>query len=98
MILITGASGLLGANLLSLAHQQGREAVGLYHRHSIQLPGVKLLPVDLTDPAETEKIFQELSSAQVVHCAAATDVDWCEAHPYEADRLNADSFDAYKQI
>jgi dTDP-4-dehydrorhamnose reductase len=89
MILITGASGLLGANLLSLAHEQGREAVGLYHRHPLHLAGVKLLAMDLTDPAEAKRIFQELLPSQVMHCAAATDVDWCEAHPHEANRLNA---------
>jgi dTDP-4-dehydrorhamnose reductase len=88
MILITGASGLLGANLLSLAREQGREAVGLHHRHPIHMPGAKLLSLDLTDPIETERIFQELLPAQVVHCAAATDVEWCEAHPNEAHSLN----------
>jgi dTDP-4-dehydrorhamnose reductase len=89
MILITGASGLLGANLLSLAHEQGRETVGIYHRHAVHLAGVRLQAVDLTDLTQTERIFQKLSPAQVMHCAAATDVDWCEAHPHEADRLNA---------
>src|ERR1700694_3903900 len=88
MILVTGASGLLGANFLSLANEQGREAIGFYHCHPVHLSGVKLVRADLTDPVETERILQELSPAQVVHCAPATDVDWCEAHPKEAECVN----------
>jgi dTDP-4-dehydrorhamnose reductase len=88
MILVTGASGLLGASLVSLAREQGRQVVGLYHRHPVRLEGVKLLAADLADQAETSRIFQELRPSTVVHCAAATDVDWCEQHPEEAHRVN----------
>jgi dTDP-4-dehydrorhamnose reductase len=89
MILVTGASGLLGASLVSLAREQGREVVGLYHRHPLHIDGVKLLAADLTDPAAICRIFEELRPSSVVHCAAATDVDWCEEQPDEAYRINA---------
>jgi dTDP-4-dehydrorhamnose reductase len=88
MILVTGASGLLGANLVSVAQEQGREVVGLYHRHAFHVDGVKLLAVDLSDAAETDRIFRELRPSSVVHCAAATEVDWCEEHPDEAHEVN----------
>jgi dTDP-4-dehydrorhamnose reductase len=88
MILVTGASGLLGASLVSLAQQQRREVVGLYHRHSVHVDGVTLLGVDLADQAETCRVFQELRPSRVVHCAAATDVNWCEEYPEEAHRIN----------
>jgi dTDP-4-dehydrorhamnose reductase len=88
MILVTGASGLLGASLVSLAREQGREVVGLYHRHPVRIEGVKLLAADLTEQPETNRIFQELRPPSIVHCAAATDVDWCEEHPEEAQRVN----------
>lgn len=88
MILVTGASGLLGATLVSLAQEQGREVVGLYYRHPVHIAGVKLLPADLADQAETFRIFRDLKPSSVVHCAAATDVDWCEEHPDEAHRVN----------
>src|ERR1700678_2032423 len=88
MILVTGASGLLGASVISLAQTQGREVVGLYHRHPVRMDGVRCLPADLTDQAETRRIFQELGPSSVVHCAAATEVDWCEQHPEEAHRVN----------
>ena len=88
MILVTGASGLLGANLVSLAQEQGREVVGLYRRHPVRVDGVKLLPADLANQAETERILKELEPSAVVHCAALTDVDWCEEHPDEAYLVN----------
>ena len=88
MILVTGASGLFGSSLVALAQGQGREVVGLYHRHPVQMDGVKLLTSDLTDQAGTRRIFQELRPSTVVHCAAATDVDWCEEHPDEAREIN----------
>ena len=88
MILVTGASGLLGASLVSLAQARGREVVGLYHRHPIYMEGVEMRAVDLADQTETQRIFHELRPAAVVHCAAATDVDWCEEHPDEAYRVN----------
>jgi dTDP-4-dehydrorhamnose reductase len=88
MILVTGASGLLGASFVWLAQEQGREVVGLYHHHPVHIDGVKLLAADLSNEAETRRIFHELGPASVVHCAAATDVDWCEGHPDEAHRVN----------
>jgi dTDP-4-dehydrorhamnose reductase len=88
MILVTGASGLLGATLVSLAHEQGREVVGIYHCHPVRMEGVQLLAADLADEAEARRIFTELKPSHVVHCAAATDVDWCEEHPGEAHRIN----------
>lgn len=88
MILVTGASGLLGASVVSQAQGRGREVIGLYHRHPIHLEGVKLLRVDIADRAETCRIFGELRPSIVVHCAAATDVDQCEDLPDEAYRLN----------
>jgi dTDP-4-dehydrorhamnose reductase len=88
MILVTGASGLLGASFVSMAREQSREVVGLYHRHPVHVDGVKLLAADLTDQAETRRLFQELGPSGVVHCAAATNVDWCEEHPDEAHRVN----------
>jgi dTDP-4-dehydrorhamnose reductase len=89
MILVTGASGLLGASLVSLAQERGREVVGLYHRHPIYMDGVEMRAVDLVDQRETQRIFDEVRPASVVHCAAATDVDWCEEHPDESHRVNA---------
>lgn len=88
MILVTGASGLLGVSLISLAREQDREVVGLYHRHPALIDGVKLLQADLRNETEICKIFQKVEPSSVVNCAAATNVDWCEDHPGDAHVLN----------
>jgi len=61
MILVTGASGLLGASLVSLAQAQGREVVGLYHRHPVHIEGVKLLAADLSDRPKYAESSRNLS-------------------------------------
>lgn len=89
MILVTGASGLLGANLLWCACNQGREVVGIYRGHPLRIIGVPMYSLDLIDLSATRKILVTLKPECIVHCAAATNVDWCEDHPAEAERINA---------
>lgn len=88
MILVTGASGLLGSSLAALAHEQGREVCGLFHRHAIPSFGVPAYSVDLTDEAATNKILAEINPSAIIHCAAATSLEWCENHPEEAESIN----------
>jgi len=88
MILITGASGLLGASVVAFAAQRGLEVVGIYNRHSVHLGGARFAAADLTKPEEVERIFEEFRPSAVIHCAAETNVDWCEGHAAEARVLN----------
>ena len=88
MILITGASGLLGASLVALARERGLDVAGLYHRHAVNISGAISYAVDLTDASATRKIFDRLKPAIVIHCAAETNVDWCQEHPDDAFRMN----------
>jgi dTDP-4-dehydrorhamnose reductase len=86
-ILITGASGLLGANLvLDAAGQMDTAAVA--HAHRVELPGVQAFQADLAEPGAAKEILRRLRPDWVVHCAAATDVDACEDDPATAFRLN----------
>jgi len=98
MLLVTGASGLLGASLVSVASAQGRKVSGLYHRHKLQFPGIPLFQLDLTDHAATWEILRKLKPLSIVHCAAATNVDWCEDHPGEAQQINAEASSALAQM
>jgi dTDP-4-dehydrorhamnose reductase len=88
MLVITGASGLLGASMLRSAVELGEEAVGLCHRHPIHDPSVRVEKVDLTDSRATRKLLLDLQPEAIVHCAAATDVDWCEDNPEETQAIN----------
>lgn len=86
-LLVTGASGLLGANLVLTA--AGRhDIVAVCHQHPIRLDGVKTVSADLTQPGVVRGVLREQMPEWVVHCAAATDVDACEEDPEWADRLN----------
>lgn len=88
MLLITGASGLLGANLLlNVAGEQ--PVTGVYHTHRVRAPvGAAAVQVDLTDPVAVRELLLGLEPAYVVHCAALTDVDHCDQDPALAHRTN----------
>jgi len=91
MLVVTGASGLLGATVLLEAHKQGRPVAGLCHQHLLHIPDIPIHSVDLTDSSAIQKIFLSLRPMQIIHCAALTNVDWCEDHPEETNKMNADS-------
>ena len=88
MLLVTGASGLLGASVLLRARDMGQEVAGVSRRHALQVPGTVAHCVDLADQAATRRIIEHLQPTSVIHCAAATNVDWCEDHPEQAHRIN----------
>jgi dTDP-4-dehydrorhamnose reductase len=91
MLLVTGASGLLGANLLLTARRLGYETAGITNRHMLRIPGVAVLSADLTDEAGSRQLISELKPTTIIHCAAATNVDWCEDNLQEAKRINVDA-------
>ncbi|HNA61159.1 MAG TPA: SDR family oxidoreductase [Elusimicrobiota bacterium] len=91
MILVTGASGLLGSNLLLDFKKAGREVAGVYGVHPVTLAGVKTGPLDLLDNAAVDAALKALRPTWVVNTAAATNVDWCEDHPVDARRLNGEA-------
>lgn len=90
MILIAGASGLLGANLALTAVKQGREVVCVYREHALTLPGATTIKCDLTDAAAVASLVKTTHPQAIINCAALTDIDYCESHPEEARRINTD--------
>lgn len=89
-ILVTGASGLLGANIVLAARDRGLDVVALSHRHRLSDPRVRSVLLDLTDAAALDAL-RGLRPSWVVHCAAATNLERCEADEAECRRLNADA-------
>ncbi len=88
--MITGASGLLGANLVLDALGAGHQVIAVSFRHAVRHPKVESVAADLSCPGEARRILGDWRPQWVVHCAAATDVDACEAEPVKAFRLNRD--------
>ncbi len=88
MIVVTGASGLLGASVVQQALSLGLEVVGLYHSHPLEVPGAVMRPLNLIDFAATRELLAGLMPEAIVHCAAATNLDWCETHSEETEVMN----------
>lgn len=90
MILITGASGLLGANFVLVALHRAENVLATYYQHPIHFSGARCVRVDLTNHRDTDELVYSTMPTWIVHCAALTDVDWCEQHPDETWLVNHD--------
>ena len=94
-LLVTGASGMLGANLVLIA--LGRCRVTAHASPPALLPmGFESLASDLTQGGEVNRLLHELHPDWVIHCAAQADVDACERDPVMALRLNRDMRRAWR--
>lgn len=89
-ILITGSSGLLGANL---AHHYAEDSdcFGWYGSNPIEIPGVVTQQIDITDHDAVSSALEHIQPDLIIHCAAATNVEWCEKNPELAKQINEDS-------
>jgi len=78
-ILVTGANG-----------QLGQELVRLPARPDIEIAGFGRDELDVTDPEQCRNVIGSYKPEVVIHCAAYTKVDQAESEPDEAYRVNAD--------
>lgn len=78
-ILITGAGGMLGGDMVTVAE-------GLDH----QVTAMDHSTLDLTDQTAVEAAVRDEAPGVVINCAAWTDVDGAEVHEDEATRVNAE--------
>lgn len=79
-VLVTGATGLLGSEVVSAFRRDpGADVVGLGHHE-----------LDVTDEALVRSRFETLAPDLVIHCAAYTKVDDCEANEDHARCVNGD--------
>ena len=79
-ILVTGANGQLGTELVHL----------YAGRHGGEVLGVDLPNVDITDPQSVLAAFASFSPDLVINCAASTAVDAAEENEDAALVVNAD--------
>jgi dTDP-4-dehydrorhamnose reductase len=87
-LLVTGASGLLGLNLL--LGQMGRHSIVGVDRSKLGGTPFSLIKADLLDPAAVDRILERVKPDAVIHTAANANVDSCEANPQGARLLNAE--------
>jgi dTDP-4-dehydrorhamnose reductase len=86
-LLITGASGFLGWHICQLAKQEW-EIYGTYLSHSVEIPGMKMLKVNLTNFQELQRIFSDVKPTAVIHTAAQSQPNFCQTHPEESQAIN----------
>lgn len=86
-LLITGASGFLGWHLCQLAKQEW-EIYGTYFSHTVEVPNVNMLKVDLRNFQEIEQIFRQIKPTAVIHTAAQSSPNFCQTYPNESYSIN----------
>jgi dTDP-4-dehydrorhamnose reductase len=87
-IIITGISGLLGS---SLAHcfKNKYNILGLYNLHPINMKAVLTKKCDIiSNSFLLKKIVEKFNPEVIIHCAALTDVDFCEINKKLASKIN----------
>src|SRR6185503_6693481 len=89
-LVVTGGSGLLGSNLALELCRRGHEVTALYRQHRICIDRVCSVKCDLSDVSSTARLIELCDPEWIIHCAAATNLDWCERHPSECMRINAE--------
>jgi dTDP-4-dehydrorhamnose reductase len=87
-ILVTGASGQLGAYLLRELSQIRLTVAAWSGSRRGELYGIPLTPVDLTDRAAVASSFRSLGPDVVIHCAALSSVAQCYREPALAESVN----------
>jgi dTDP-4-dehydrorhamnose reductase len=88
-VLVTGASGMLGANAVQ-ALCRDHEVVAVSGASTGTVAGHRLVAADLAEPGVADALLRAHRPRLVLHCAALTDVDRCEAEPALAERVNAE--------
>ncbi|KAJ2778784.1 hypothetical protein GGI15_004073 [Coemansia interrupta] len=85
-VVITGASGLLGRQVLAEAQKrEGVDAIGL----ALTRTENGLHKLDLTDESVVHGFFQNTHPDAIIHCAAERRPDMAASNPDLAERLNA---------
>jgi dTDP-4-dehydrorhamnose reductase len=87
-ILITGSSGMLGADL-SQELKNDYEIIGADLVHSPQSTVHRFYKADITDNKSITVVVKKVNPDVVIHTAAMTDVDGCELDPKKACKINS---------
>ena len=97
-LLVTGASGLLGANLALLAQKLGYEVLGWTNSRPLVNAPFTTRAVDFGNPQDLARAFQAAEPDALINCAAQANVDAAEKQPERAYRVNAEAAGELAQI
>lgn len=88
-VVVLGASGLLGSNVVATAIDRVDDVVGTYRSTEPDV-AAPCYHCDLTEVGNGSDLLDDHEPDVVVNCAALTDVDDCERTPAAAQQVNAD--------
>jgi len=86
-LLVTGGSGLLGTNLLTVVNKD-HQTYASYLRQPPPQSAAAWIELDIRDSRAVRLLLRKLSPDLVVHAAALADIDYCEKHPAAAEAVN----------
>lgn len=93
-VLITGANGLLGQELVRLMSRYPEyDVLATARDANPRFDGCSCgyAPLDITDVAGIRRVFQDFTPGVVINCAAMTQVDDCETDRDTCWKVNADA-------
>jgi dTDP-4-dehydrorhamnose reductase len=85
-LLIIGATGLVGSKISSLAAEHGFEAYNTHNARESPLP--RAYRLDISEHQAILQLVRKIRPKAIVNTAALHNVDYCETHREEADRVN----------
>jgi dTDP-4-dehydrorhamnose reductase len=88
-VLITGASGLLGSNVVRES-SQACNVTAVVYQNPLEFERVDVEKVDLTDAAKAKAVIFAAKPDWVIHCAADTAIDELESAQERAQLANVD--------
>ncbi len=84
-IMITGGSGMLGSYAATRAAAQGWDVTATYFGNPVELPGVRMVRLDLADPWD---VVGSICPDVIIHTAARVKPDVCEEEKRRAFDAN----------
>ena len=92
-ILITGASGMLGSTFVK-KWQENYEGFSTDKKNFTKGPAENFIPFNLLSESY-EALVNWAKPNVIIHCAAITNVDYCEQNPEQAMAVNAESVNKF---
>lgn len=89
-LLITGASGFLGWNLIQAVKSEFT-VFGTFLAHPIDIPGIQLIQVDLTNYKTLKELFDLSKPDAVIHTAAVSNINFCQENRAETHKINVEA-------
>lgn len=92
-VLITGSNGLLGQKIVRqlIKNKVQFLATSRGENRNPNCPDTNYHPMDITDPADIQKVFEIFNPDSVINTAAMTNVDACEVDEENCRKINVNA-------